>query len=102
MAGSEHEQWTTAIQDELAAIKDAGTWTLTERTPDIHNIIGCRFILQKKWGEDGNITKFKARLVAQGFGQVEGVNFLETFAPVVKSPSLRTFLAICTLCGWKI
>ena len=65
-------------------------------------MVGCRFVLQKKRGEDGQVIKFKARLVAQGFSQREGVDFSEMFAPVVKSASLRVFLAICALEGWNV
>ena len=88
MAGSERAKWLEAIHDKLCAIKEAGTWTLVDCTPAIQNVVGCRFVLQKKHGEDGQVTKFKARLVAQGFSQREGIDFSETFAPVVKSSSL--------------
>ncbi len=59
-------------------------------------------MLQKKCGPDGEVTRFKACLVAQGFGQQEGIDYLKTFAPVVKSASLRVFLTICAQHGWKI
>ena len=88
LAGPEREQWNLAIRKELAAIKDAGTWELVDPSPAIQNLVGCRFILQKKRGSDGKVTCFKVRLVAQGFSQWEGIDFLETFAPVVKSASL--------------
>ena len=102
LAGPERDSWHGAILEELAAIKEAGTWTLVDHTPDIQNIIGCRFVLQKKRGADGEVTRFKARLVAQGFSQREGIDYSETFAPVVKSASLRVFLAICVRHGWCI
>ena len=65
-------------------------------------MIGCRFVLQKKRGESREVVHFKARLVAQGFSQQEGVDFSETFAPMVKSVSLQVFLAICADHGWRI
>ena len=68
----------------------------------IRNVIGCRFVLQKKRGPNGEVTKYKAHLVAQGFSQQEGIDYLETFAPIVKSASLHVFLAICARHGWKI
>ncbi len=68
----------------------------------IPNIIGCRFILQKKRGPNGEVTRYKAHLVTQGFGQQEGIDYLETFVPIVKSASLHVFLAICAQHGWKI
>ncbi len=103
MAGPEHDRWHAAILEELAAIKEAGTWELVDYSPAlIQNVIGCRFILQKKRGPDGEVLRYKARLVAQGFSQQEGIDYSETFAPVVKSASLRVFLAICAHLGWKI
>ena len=102
MAGDEQEQWLAAIRDKLDAIREAGTWTLVARTPGIQNIVGCRFVLQKKRGENGQVTKFKAQLVAQGFSQWEGVDFSETFAPVVKSALLHVFLTICAQKGWNV
>ena len=68
----------------------------------IQNVIRCRFVLQKKRGESGEVVCFKAHLVAQGFSQREGVDFSETFAPMVKSVSLQVFLPICADHGWRI
>ncbi len=102
LARPEWDSWHAAVLEELAAIRDARTWTLVNRTPDIHNIVGCCFILQKKRGADGKVTQFKARLVAQGFSQREGIDYSETFVPIVKSASLCVFLAICAHHGWRI
>ena len=57
LAGPEHDSWDTAICEELAAIKDASTWALVDQSPDIHNVIGCHFVLQKKHGVDGEVTQ---------------------------------------------
>ena len=88
LAGPERDQWNQAILEELAAIKEAGTWELVDMSPHIRNVVGCCFVLQKKHGPDGEVTRFKACLVAQGFSQCEGVDYSETFTPVVKSASL--------------
>ena len=96
MAGPEHTKWHTAILEELVAIKDTRTWELIDHSLTVHNVIGCCFVLQKKRGPDGEVTRYKAHLVAQGFGQQEGIDYLETFAPIVKSVLLHVFLAICT------
>src|SRR5258708_1043556 len=103
LAGPEQDSWHTAVLKELAAIRDAGTWTLVNRTPDIRNIVGCHFILQKKCSTDGKVTQFKAHLIAQGFSQWEGIDYSETFMPIVKSTSLCVFfLVICAHHGWHI
>ena len=102
LAGPEQDSWHAAVLKELTAIRDAGTWTLVNHTPDICNIMGCHFILQKKCGADGKVTWFKACLVTQGFSQWEGIDYSETFTPIVKSASLCVFLAICAHHGWCI
>src|SRR5260370_28774550 len=102
MAGPEHNKWHAAILEELTVIKDAGTWEIINQSLKICNIIGCWFILQKKHGPEGEITRYKACIVAQGFGQQEGIDYLEMFTPVVKSALLCVFLEICTQHSWKI
>ena len=102
LAGPKREQWNQAILKELAVIRDDGTWDLVDPSPHIRNVVGCHFVLQKKHGSDGKVTHFKARLVAQGFSQHEGIDYSETFAPVVKSALLCIFFAICACHGWRI
>ncbi len=102
LASPERDKWHSAILEELTAIKEASTWELIDRSPMIQNVIGCCFILQEKHGLSGEVTRYKAHLVAQGFSQQEGIDYLETFVPVVKSTSLHVFLAICAQHSWKI
>ena len=101
MSGPESDKWHHAILEELTAIKEVGTWELVDPSPAIQNIVGCHFILQKEHGADGNITKFKARLVTQGFSQWEGIDYAETFMPIIKSALLRVFLTISAHHGWR-
>jgi hypothetical protein len=70
-----------------------GTWKL-EDLPEGRSTIGCRWVFMRKYDEKGNIARHKARLVAQGFSQIPGMDFNETFAPVVRHDSLRAVLAI--------
>ena len=60
LAGAERDEWHAAILEELAAICEAGTWELVDPNPSIQNVIGCRFVLQKKRGASGEVTRFKA------------------------------------------
>jgi hypothetical protein len=57
---------------------------------------------QKQIGEDGEVVRNKAHLVAQGFSQVEGLNFRETFAPVVHLEAIRILLVFATSSGFKL
>jgi hypothetical protein len=57
------------------------------------NVIGTKWVFKKKQGEDGEIVRNKARLVAQGFSQVKGLDFGETFALVARLEAIRILLA---------
>ena len=82
------------MQDELLQFKLNDVWELVKRPdPRIHNVIGTKWIFRNKLDEDAQVIRKKARLVAQGNTQVEGVDFGETFAPVARLESIRTALA---------
>ena len=61
------------------------------------NVIGCKWVYAYKYDENGLVIRYKARLVAKGFLQKEGIDFNETFAPVLRYKSRRVILAIETL-----
>jgi len=73
--------WEKAIHEELATLKAAGTWRL-EEAPARANIIGSKWVFKAKKDTMGNIAQYKARLVAQGFSQIGGINYDDTYAPV--------------------
>ena len=85
--------WEVAIHEELETLRKAGTWELTE-APQGVNIVSSKCIFCAKKDTAGNVICYKARLVAQGFSQVLGVNYFDTFAPVAKLASIRAVLAI--------
>ena len=76
-------------------------WDLVPRLSN-SNVIGTKWIFKNKTNELGNITRNKARLVAQGYTQVEGVDFDETFAPATRLESIRLLLSIAYLMGFKL
>ncbi|WVZ16876.1 hypothetical protein V8G54_009858 [Vigna mungo] len=92
-------QWTQAMQDELKALGVNNTWIITD-LPLGKTAIGCRWIYKIKHKHDGSIDRFKARLVAKGYTQLEGLDYLETFAPVAKLTTLRLLLAIAASNKW--
>lgn len=86
---------------ELSALNERGTWEVVERPSDI-KVVDCRWVYKTKWSHDKSEVKCKSRLVARGFTQEYGVNYFETYAPVVKSSSVRLLLAIAVECGLKV
>lgn len=64
--------------------------------------IGSKWVFKVKYNSDGSIERFKARLVVQGFSQVPGIDFIETFASTVRRESLRIFMAIATILGFLV
>ncbi|KAK0593785.1 hypothetical protein LWI29_021976 [Acer saccharum] len=85
------------MQEELSQFERNEVWTLVPR-PKTTNVIGTKWIFRNKSDEDGNIVRNKARLVAQGYSQIEGIDFEETFAPVARLESIRLLLSISWVC----
>lgn len=93
--------WTKAIQAELQSLKDNATWKIVELPKD-RKPLTSRWVFKQKVGADGQVYKHKARLVARGFQQVEGLDYEETFAAVVKADSFRVLFALAAVLGWHI
>jgi Reverse transcriptase (RNA-dependent DNA polymerase) len=90
---SNAQEWMRACQDEYYNLMGYGTWQLVKR-PTNTNIIGNRWVFRIKRDNLGHIDKYKARLVAQGFSQIPGVDFNETNSPMIRFTSIRFILAI--------
>ncbi|KAK0595647.1 hypothetical protein LWI29_008688 [Acer saccharum] len=95
------EYWVGAMQDELNQFERNEVWSLVPRPKDI-NVIGTKWVFRNKTDESGKIVRNKARLVAQGYTQVEGVDFDETFAPVARLESIRLLLSIACIKKFKL
>jgi transposase InsO family protein len=92
LMGRERAEWLAACKRELRSLREHGTWELTQ-LPRGRKAIGTKWVFRRKLEADGT-TRYKARLVAQGFSQREGVDYNETFAPVLHYKTLRVFLAL--------
>ena len=103
LAGPEKEKWEKAMWEELGVIKKMETWELKD-LPSGRTAIGCKWVFAKKRDEHGNVIKYKARLVAQGFAQKPGTDYSNngTFAPVMRFESLRTGLALAAVNRWDL
>ncbi|EPS62921.1 hypothetical protein M569_11867 [Genlisea aurea] len=78
-----------------------GTWEITD-LPEGKRPVGCRWIFKTKLNPDGSVNRYKARLVAQGFSQIPGVDFTDVFAPVAKITTVRLFIALAAQRSWPL
>nr|CAN74921.1 hypothetical protein VITISV_022027 [Vitis vinifera] len=85
---------------EMALLRNH-TWSLVPPPPSTH-IVGCRWIYKLKYLPNGSVERYKARLVAQGFTQTPGVDYFDTFSPVVKPCTIRLILALGVSFQWPI
>ncbi|KAJ9539388.1 hypothetical protein OSB04_032121 [Centaurea solstitialis] len=93
--------WVSAMQEELAEFIRNNVWLLVPR-PRKRTIIGSKWIFRNKLDEVDTIIRNKARLVAQGYRQEEGIDYDETFAPVARLEAIRLFLAFAAHMNFKV
>lgn len=93
--------WLEAMQEEMLQFKNQQVWILVP-LPDGKITIGTKWILKNKRDARGIVVKNKARLVAQGFRQEEGINYDEVFAPAARVKAIRIFLAYASYMGFMV
>lgn len=93
ITSSDHKQWEQAMNEEYDALIKNHTWILVN-PPRNQKVIDNRWVFKLKQHLDGSIDRYKARLVVRGFTQEFGVDYQETFSPVVRFTSIRAILAI--------
>ncbi|WVZ23541.1 hypothetical protein V8G54_002085 [Vigna mungo] len=94
-------RWHKAMQDEIHALEDNQTWTLVS-LPTGKKALGSKWVYKIKRKSDGTIERFKACLVILGNHQVEGIDYMETFALVAKMVTVRIVLAVAAAKKWEL
>lgn len=93
MKRDDKDEWKMAMNDELKSIDENKTWNLVD-LPAGRAAIGSKWVFKKKLDNSGNVSRYKARLVAQGFNQKFGTDYDEVFAPVARPTTFRILLAV--------
>jgi len=93
--------WRAAMEDEYGALLQNSTWDLMLRPPRT-NVVSDKWIFKHKFMADGSLERYKARWVLRGFTQRPGVDFNETFSPVVKPATVRTVLSLALSRNWSV
>ncbi|KAJ0830242.1 putative RNA-directed DNA polymerase [Helianthus annuus] len=94
-------RWIEAMNCEMEALNRNNTWVVVD-LPKGRKPIGCKWVYKIKYKANGEIERYKARLVAKGFNQKEGVDFGETFSPVVKMVTVRVVLKLAVNNEWPL
>jgi hypothetical protein len=81
------------MADEYKALFDNGTWRLVPRPPGANVVMG-KWIFKHKFHSDGSLARHKARWVVRGFSQCHGIDYDETFSPIVKPATIRIVLSL--------
>jgi histone deacetylase 1/2 len=93
--------WKVAMQEEYDALQRNNTWHLVP-SREGKNIIDCKWVYKVKRKSDGTIDRYKARLVAKGFKRRYGIDYEDTFSPVVRIETVRLVLSIAVSRGWTL
>ena len=93
--------WQEAMVEEYDSIRKNQVWEVVPR-PEGKKVVGSRWIYKVKHAADRSVEKYKARFVAKGFSQKEGIDYEETFAPVAKNSSILTIISLATEMGWRV
>lgn len=94
-------RWTNAMGDEMDTQYANKTFHLVPYEPTMH-VLGSKWVFRLKLNADGTVKIFKARLVVRGDDQEEGVDYLETLSPVVRTATIRVVLGVATAKGWSV
>ena len=96
-----NKEWKDAMIEEYQSIMKNDVWDVVPR-PEGKYVVTSKWIYEIKHAVDGSIKKYKARFVARGFSQKEGIDYEETCVPIARYTSIRLVLALAAVMKWKI
>jgi histone deacetylase 1/2 len=88
------------MDEEMAALDANATWELVA-LPNDKKAIGRKWVYKVKHNVDGSMSRYKTRLVAKGYAQTYGIDYEETYSPIVKMTIVRAIIAMATIKGWS-
>jgi len=100
--GPHSKEWEKAIDTEYQTLQTTGIFKWVSELLERRKPIGSWIVFRLKQDEDGNITKYKVRIIARGFSQIPGQDFTNTFLSVAKFITLWTLIFIITHKGWEL
>jgi hypothetical protein len=96
-----HKVWKDAMIEEYETILKNDVWEVVPR-PQGKSIVTSKWIYKIKHAANGSVEKFKARFVARGFSQKEGIDYDEIFAPVARYTSIKIIISLALVFNWKL
>ena len=93
--------WRDAMHREIEALENNEIWVVKDLSAG-KKALGCKWVYKIKYNSDGTIERLKARLVILENHQIEGIDYIETFAPIAKMVTVRVFLAVTAAMNWEV
>ncbi len=101
LASSQRGEWIAAMLEEVGDMQRRGTWCMCD-LPEGEKAIGCKFVFSVKYDENGEVAKYKARLVAMGNEESEDYDEEELFAPTAHFATMRMMLSLAASLDWDM